>query len=250
MLSGKHFYNQTLRKAVAVFGTVFNNISIKRHNSVTERVPISYGPRQKFLARIEQESRTDETVAIKLPRMAFNITDVSYDSTIKLNKLNKKFLSENGTDKSYVYQSVPYILSMELNVMAKTQDEVLQIVEQILPTFTPEFTVAIVDMEGTGQSVDVPITLTDLTIQDDFEGDFETRRTIIYTLNFTMKIRFVGETKTDAVVFTVDSRLHDNSLNNKTIESTPIEAVRTEATGSPIEITDTFGFIDDDSPEE
>ena len=109
MLSGKHFYNQTLRKAVAVFGTVFNNISIKRHNSVTERVPISYGPRQKFLARIEQESRTDETVAIKLPRMAFNITDVSYDSTIKLNKLNKKFLSENGTDKSYVYQSVPYI---------------------------------------------------------------------------------------------------------------------------------------------
>ena len=93
MLSGNHFYNQTLRKTVAVFGTIFNNILIKRHNSVSERVPISYGARQKFLARIEQESRTDEAVAIKLPRMAFNITDIAYDASIKLNTLDAKFVA-------------------------------------------------------------------------------------------------------------------------------------------------------------
>jgi hypothetical protein len=246
MLSGTHFYNQTIRKAVSVFGTIFNNISIKRHNSVSERVPIAYGPRQKFLDRIQQGSRTDETVAIKVPRMAFNITDIAYDSTIKLNKLNKKFTGEEDTSKSFIHQSVPYILSMELNILSKTQDEALQILEQILPTFSPEFTVAIVDMEGEGHSVDVPITLSDVSIQDDYEGDFESRRTIIYTLNFTMKIRFVGSTKSGSVIYRVDSKIHDDSRDDKTIESTPIESVRTEASGSPIEITDTFGF--DNSP--
>tara|TARA_A100001015_G_scaffold285076_1_gene352210 strand:+ start:175 stop:918 length:744 start_codon:yes stop_codon:yes gene_type:complete len=246
MLSGKHFYNQTLRKTVAVFGTVFNNILIKRHNSVSERVPISYGARQKFLARIEQESRTAEAIAIKLPRMAFNITDVSYDASIKLNKQNKKFITDTGTSKGFIYQSVPYIVSMELNVLAKTQDEALQIVEQILPTFTPEYTITIKDMEGAGQSVDVPITLQDVTIQDEYEGDYETRRTLIYTLNFTMKIRFVGESKTGDVIRIVDSQLHDTTATAKTISDEPLEAVRSEVTSdSPLTLIDTFGF---DSP--
>ncbi len=246
MLSGKHFYNQTLRKTVAVFGTVFNNILIKRHNSVSERVPISYGARQKFLARIEQESRTAEAIAIKLPRMAFNITDVSYDASIKLNKQNKKFITDTGTSKGFIYQSVPYIVSMELNVLAKTQDEALQIVEQILPIFTPEYTVTIKDMEGAGQSVDVPITLQDVTIQDEYEGDYETRRTLIYTLNFTMKIRFVGESKTGDVIRIVDSQLHDTTATAKTISDEPLEAVRSEVTSdSPLTLIDTFGF---DSP--
>ena len=247
MLSGKHFYNQTLRKTVAVFGTIFNNIFIKRHNSVSERVPISYGARQKFLARIEQESRTDEAVAIKLPRMAFNITDISYDSSIKLNKQNKKILTDAGSgSESYIFQSVPYIVSIELNVLAKTQDEALQIVEQIIPTFTPEYTVTIKDMEGVGQSVDVPITLSDVTLQDDYEGDYETRRTLIYTLNFTMKIRFVGETKSSKIINIVDTQFHDTSLAPKTISDDPLETVRSEVTSdSPFKIIDTFGF---DSP--
>ncbi len=247
MLSGKHFYNQTLRKTVAVFGTIFNNILIKRHNSVSERVPISYGARQKFLARIEQETRTDEAVAIKLPRMAFNITDISYDSSIKLNKQNKKILTDAGSGaESYIFQSVPYIVSIELNVLAKTQDEALQIVEQIIPTFTPEYTVTIKDMEGVGQSVDVPITLQDVTLQDDYEGDYETRRTLIYTLNFTMKIRFVGETKSSKIINIVDTQFHDTSLTPKTISDDPLETVRTEVTSdSPLTIIDTFGF---DSP--
>jgi len=247
MLSGKHFYNQTLRKTVAVFGTIFNNIFIKRHNSVSERVPISYGARQKFLARIEQESRTDEAVAIKLPRMAFNITDISYDSSIKLNKQNKKILTDAGSgSESYIFQSVPYIVSIELNVLAKTQDEALQIVEQIIPTFTPEYTVTIKDMEGVGQSVDVPITLSDVTLQDDYEGDYETRRTLIYTLNFTMKIRFVGETKSSKIINIVDTQFHDTSLAPKTISDDPLETVRSEVTvDSPLTIIDTFGF---DSP--
>ena len=247
MLSGTHFYNQTLRKAVSVFGAVFNNILIKRYNSVAERVPISYGPRQKFLARLEQEERGAEHIAIKLPRMAFNITDISYDSSIKLNKLNKKFTgdSDKDKDKNYIYQSVPYILSLELNILAKTQDEALQIVEQILPTFSPEFTVAINDMEGPGESVDVPITLTDVSLLDEYEGDFETRRTIVYTLTFTMKIRFFGEVKSGSVVYTVDAKLHDTSLVEKSIDDEPIETVRTAVSeDSPYKVIDTFGFDD------
>ena len=246
MLSGTHFYNQTLRKTVAVFGTIFNNILIKRHNSVSERVPISYGARQKFLARIEQESRTDEAVAIKLPRMAFNITDISYDASIKLNKQNKKFITDSSTSKGFIYQSVPYIVSMELNVFARTQDEALQIVEQLLPTFTPAYTVTIKDMEGAGQSVDVPITLQDVTIQDEYEGDFETRRTLIYTLNFTMKIRFVGESKTVNVVRIVDAKFHETEAGAIAGDDSPLTVTRTQVTAdSPITITDTFGF---DSP--
>jgi len=243
MLLGTHFYNQTLRKAVSVFGAVFNNISIKRYNSVAERVPISYGPRQKFLARLEQEARGAEHIAIKVPRMSFNITDISYDSSIKLNKLNKKFTGDVGNSKDFVYQSVPYILSLELNILAKAQDEALQIVEQILPTFTPEFTVAINDMEGPGQSVDVPITLTDVSLQDEYEGEFETRRVIVYTLNFTMKVRFIGEVKSSKVIYKVDAKLHDTSLVEKTIDDVPIETIRTAASeDSPYEIIDTFGF--------
>ena len=198
-------------------------------------------------ARIEQETRTDEAVAIKLPRMAFNITDISYDSSIKLNKQNKKILTDAGSGaESYIFQSVPYIVSIELNVLAKTQDEALQIVEQIIPTFTPEYTVTIKDMEGVGQSVDVPITLQDVALQDDYEGDYETRRTLIYTLNFTMKIRFVGETKSSKIINIVDTQFHDTSLGPKTVNDDPLETVRSEVTAdSPFKIIDTFGF---DSP--
>jgi hypothetical protein len=179
--------------------------------------------------------------------MAFNITDISYDSSIKLNKQNKKILTDAGSGaESYIFQSVPYIVSIELNVLAKTQDEALQIVEQIIPTFTPEYTVTIKDMEGVGQSVDVPITLSDVTLQDDYEGDYETRRTLIYTLNFTMKIRFVGETKSSKIINIVDTQFHDTSLAPKTISDDPLETVRSEVTSdSPFKIIDTFGF---DSP--
>ena len=252
MLSGTHFYNQTLKKAVSVFGTIFNNIRVAKHGGVEERVPIAYGPRQKFLARIEQSSKKDNTIAIKVPRMSFEITDLSYDTNTSLNKMNKLSLanSDNTTSRNILNQSVPYDLSIELNILSKTQDEALQILEQILPTFTPEYTVAIHDMNGPGASLDVPIVLNSVSIQDDYEGDFETRRTIIYTLSFTMKVRFTGAVVPKAVIRIIDTDIYNDT--DEIVAPEPVDRVRTEL-GSIDDTPDNFttntifGF-DDDSP--
>lgn len=206
---GKHFYNQTMKKAVAVFGTVFNNIRIVQQGGTETRVPLAYGPRKKFLARIQADTvaATDKSIAIKLPRMSFEITDISFDAESKLNKFNKRTLPVSGqTAKvNVVNQSVPYNIGMQLNIYAKNQDDALQIFEQILPTFTPEYTVAIKGMEGPGTSTDVPIVLTGTSIQDDYEGDFQTRRTLIYALDFTMKVRFAGGVSEGKIIRTVDT---------------------------------------------
>lgn len=254
MLTGIHFYNQTLKKAVSVFGTIFNNIRVVKHGGVEERVPIAYGPRQKFLARIEQSSKQDNTIAIKVPRMSFEITDLSYDTTTSLNKMNKiSFPNSNSTlSRDILNQSVPYDLSIELSILSKTQDEALQIVEQILPTFTPEYTVGIHDMNGPGSSSDVPIVLNSVSLQDDYEGDFETRRTIIYTLSFTMKVRFTGAVVPKAVIRSIDANLYDISDND--VDDSPfdpVDRVKTELgslndTPADFTTTTTFGF--DDSP--
>ena len=246
MLSGTHFYNQTIRKSVAVFGTIFNNVRIRKYNSTEERVPISYGPRQKFLASIESDKR-DEAVAIKVPRMSFEITDISYDSATSLNKNNKIYFNETSTGTDTINQSVPYSLTMQLNILSKTQDEALQIMEQILPTFTPEYTVAIKDMNGPGSSVDVPIILEGVSFQDEYEGDFETRRTIIHTLDFKMKIRFYGLTTTNPVIRTVTADLYNNSTEESA--QTPVDRVKTELgsssdTSDDFTTTTTFGFDD------
>ena len=243
MLSGTHFYNQTIRKSVAVFGTIFNNIRIRKYNSTEERVPISYGPRQKFLASIESDRR-DEAVAIKVPRMSFEISDISYDSATSLNKNNKIYFNDTATGKDVINQSVPYTLGMQLNILSKTQDEALQIMEQILPTFTPEYTVAIKDMNGPGSSVDVPIILEGVSFQDEYEGDFETRRTILHTLDFKMKIRFYGLTVNKALIRTVEADFYDSTLEARPDISIDRVTVTTgeSDTADNFTATTTFGF--------
>lgn len=249
MLTGQHFYNQTLKKSVSVFGTIFNNIRVVKHGGVEERVPIAYGPRQKFLARIEQSSKQDETVAIKVPRMSFEITDLAYDTTTSLNKMNKLSFPAEGSTKSrdIINQSVPYTLSIDLNILSKTQDEALQIVEQILPTFTPEYTVAITDMNGPGCSADVPIVLNSISLQDDYEGDFETRRTIIYTLSFTMKVRFTGMVLPKAIIKSVTANIYDSETFDPSLD--PIDKVEVSVgendTPDNFTVTTTFGFDDE-----
>ena len=252
MLTGNHFYNQTLKKSVAVFGTIFNNLRVVKHGGVEERVPIAYGPRQKFLARLAQSSRQDETIAIKVPRLSFEITDLSYDPSISLNKMNTMSYSNSGSTKSrdVLNQSVPYTLSMELNVISKTQDEALQIVEQILPTFSPEYTVAINDMHGPGSSSDVPIILNSVSIPNEYEGDFETRGVIIYTLSFSMKIRFTGVTTPKPIIRAITADLY-NDLPVEDAQLDAVDRVHTELgsiedTPDDFTANTTFGF--DDSP--
>lgn len=256
MFNGNHFYNQTLKKTVAVFGTLFNNIKIVRQGTGETRVPIAYGPRKKFLARIQADTvaATDKSIAIKLPRMSFEITDISLDTTSKLNKFNKRCIPIAGetAKTNIVNQSVPYTVGMQLNIYAKNQDDALQIFEQILPTFAPEYTVAIKDMEGPGTITDVPVILNSTSIQDDYEGDFQTRRTLIYTLDFTMKVRFVGGVSEGKVIRVVDTFFYSDTENRATLKTnnpTGEENVRIVVDSGdepPLDDTDTitttFGF--------
>jgi hypothetical protein len=248
MLDGVHFYNQTLKKSVAVFGTLFNNLKVRKTGQGEVRVPLAYGPRSKFLARIKQDSDLeDQKLAIKLPRMSFEITSIDRDSSVALNKANKKMLDIAGTElnKNILRQSVPYNLGMQLNILSKTQDDALQIFEQILPTFVPDYTVAIKDMDGVGNSVDVPIILTGTSFTDEYEGDFETRRTIVYILDFEMKVRFTGRVVSKPTIRTVTADLFNNSTPETAQDA--IDRVQTDL-GSVNDTRDnfttntTFGF--------
>jgi len=252
MLDGTHYYNQTLKKTVAVFGTVFNNLKIVRKGVGETRVPLAYGPKSKFLARIEQDSSLeDQKLAIKLPRMSFEITSIDRNTSNALNKSNVKLFDIAGTElsKNVLKQSVPYDIGMQLNIIAKNQDDALQIFEQIVPTFVPEYTVAIKDMEGPGNSVDVPIILNNTSFEDSYEGDFTTRRTLIYTLDFVVKVRFTGRVSPNAVIRIVDIDLYNNSTSASASE--PIDRVKTvlssdDDTPDNFTAITTFGF--DDSP--
>ena len=248
MLDGVHFYNQTLKKSVAVFGTLFNNLKVRKTGQGEVRVPLAYGPRSKFLARIKQDSDLeDQKLAIKLPRMSFEITSIDRDSSVALNKANKKMLDIAGTElnKNILRQSVPYNLGMQLNILSKTQDDALQIFEQILPTFVPDYTVAIKDMDGVGNSVDVPIILTGTSFTDEYEGDFETRRTIVYILDFEMKVRFTGRVVSKPTIRAVTADLFNNSTPESAQDA--IDRVQTDL-GSVNDTRDnfttntTFGF--------
>lgn len=198
---GGHFYHATMRKSVAVFGTMFNNINVIRKDGSggilnTVKVPLAYGPKQKFLARLDQEAGFDAPLAIKLPRMAFEITSLELDTTQKVGKLNK-IVESHGSDvtkKKTIKHYTSYDIGMSLYIMAKNQDDGLQIVEQILPYFQPEYTVSITPVDGFAHKQDVPIILTSVNIDDQYEGEFTERRVLIYQLDFTMKMKFYGPT--------------------------------------------------------
>lgn len=212
---GTHFYHSTLRKSVAVFGTIFNNISVIRLDGSGGvlnqiKVPLSYGPKQKFLARLDGDG-IDSSMALKLPRMSFEITGIEQDSASKLNKM--AVVSEKHATDSYKKKTVkhmsPYNINMQLTIMAKNQDDGLQILEQILPYFQPEYTVTIKPINGWSYKQDVPIVLTGTSINDEYEGDFATRRVLTYTLDFTMKMRFFGPTTNSKVIKEIDIDYYD-----------------------------------------
>lgn len=195
----EYFYHQILRKTVIGFGTLFNNIEVRQTNDSGEvvsviKVPLAYGPIQKFLARVEQQPSLNTPVQITLPRMSFEFTGLSYDATRKLTT-TQTFLSKSvtdGTDIRKTYMPVPYNMDFELSVMTKLNDDMLQIIEQILPYFQPSYTLTINLIDSIGEKRDIPIVLDNITMEDDYEGDYTTRRALIYTLKFTAKIYLFG----------------------------------------------------------
>ena len=193
---GQYYYHEILRKTVIAFGTVFNDIHIRHRNGQGQeisdlRVPLAYGPMQKFLARLEQQADLNKAVQITLPRMSFETTNIAYDATRK-GGITQTFKASDGSKLRKVFMPVPYNIGFELNVLVKLNDDALQIVEQILPYFQPSFNLTIDLISVIGEKRDIPIVLDNISFQDDYEGDFTTRRALIYTLNFTAKTYLFG----------------------------------------------------------
>ena len=222
---GDHFYHATMRKSVAVFGTLFNNLKVIRKASDGSvlnqiRVPLAYGPKQKFLARLDQETGFDAGMAIKLPRMAFEITGISLDTTQKLAKRNQivETHASDVTKKKTIKHFTSYDIAMSLYIMAKNQDDGLQIVEQILPYFSPEYNVTITPVSGFNHKQDVAVILGGVTIDDQYEGDFVERRVLIYQLDFTMKMKFYGPTADTNIIREVNIDFHDKDITTALFE--------------------------------
>ena len=243
---GQQFYHETIRKIIVSFGTIFNNVQIVRKNSsgnITQsmKVPLAYGPKQKFLTRIREDASISKTTAITLPRIAFEIQTLSYDTTRKLNRVTKiRKTSAKGSGKLETqYMPVPYNVDLQLFVMAKSGDDALQIIEQILPFFQPEYTITVNDNLDMKQKRDVPIVLTGIDYEDNYEGDFTTRRAIIYTLSFTAKFYLYGPVTSQSVIKSVQvdqfTDLPDKS---------PKREQRYSVTPEPVsaEFDDNFGF--------
>ena len=193
---GTYYYHEIMRKTIVSFGTLFNQIYIRHDDSAGNtysemKVPLAYGPSQKFLARLEQQADLNKPVQITLPRMSFEMTSVNYDSTRKVG-VTQTFKASDGTNMKKVYMPVPYNVGFELNVLTKLNDDALQIIEQILPFFQPSFNLTVDLVKSIGEKRDIPIVLDSINFQDDYEGDFSTRRALIYTLNFTAKTYLFG----------------------------------------------------------
>lgn len=233
---GNHFYNKRVRTTVSIFGSLFNNIHVIRTNASNEvisqvKVPLSYAPKRNFLERLTAMAdgeQAERRVAMKLPRMSFEITDMSYDPIRQLPKVNayRETLPTDNTKGRKVYTGVPYNIQFQLNIYAKSQDDALQIVEQIIPYFAPQYNLTVKPFtDYPDVKEDVPVILQGVTFSDDFEGGFEQRRTIVYTLDFQMKINFYGPDRDRAIIREVNSPLNILAANEnqfvETINITP-----------------------------
>jgi hypothetical protein len=224
---GQVFYHDTIRKYVILFGTLFNDVYINKgdgtNTTQTIKVPISYGPKQKFLVRLEQDPGINKPVAIQLPRMAFELLDISYAAERKLPTINKiSVQNPNDASKvSYQYMPVPYDLTFNLHIMVKQARDGTRILEQILPFFTPEWT-ATLNLDPTMQHrYDIPVVLNSVTSEDTYTGNFVERRAITWTLSFTLKGYVFGPTR-----------------SQKTIKSSGINLYNV---GTPVDMNDAVG---------
>ena len=195
----EYFYHEILRRTIISFGSLFNGIEIKHLDSSGNvddviKVPLAYGPTQKFLARLEQSADLNKPTAITLPRMSFEFTGLQYDGTRKVTT-TQTFKSQTvgiATAIRKTYMPVPYNMSFELSIFTKLNDDMLQIIEQILPYFQPAYTLSVNLVDTIGEKRDIPVVIENISMQDDYEGNFSTRRSLLYTIRFTAKTYLFG----------------------------------------------------------
>ena len=245
---GTHFYNEGLRKLTIAFGQLFNNIVLQNTSStgaVTKRirVPLAYAPKEKFIVRLEQQAnlQDDRAVSITLPRLGFEITGLSYDPTRKLNKMNKTIRvkeSEEGKKHNFNFTPVPYNINFSLYSFTATAENGLQIVEQILPFFQPEYTVTMNVVPELNLKRDIPIILNSVNYEDTYNGEFTQRRAVIYTLSFTAKTYLYGPMSNQKVIKNVQSDLGASTDSPLTRE----ERIIVVPNPTTADADDDFGF--------
>jgi hypothetical protein len=241
----QRFYWGTTRKAIVAFGNMFNGITIDRKDSTgtsveSLRIPLSYVPKQKFLARIQQQpSLDDRPVQVVLPRMSFEMTGLTYDSARKISPLQQnRSINSTSTSLDAQYAPTPYNIQVSLYVYAKNQDDGLQIIEQIIPYFNPDYNLTMKTIPEMGIKNDLPILLEGITFEDTYEGNFADRRSIIWTLSFMMKLNYYGPVNKQGIIKKVVTNTYSNeTLTNK--QSTVI----VEPDPRTAKPTDNFGYI-------
>ena len=258
---GAHFYNEAIRKTVIGFGTLFNNIELKTLDPNTgdvlevEKVPLAYGPKQKFLTRLEQNPDVDRKVAITLPRLYFEMSGITYDAARKTSPVQKyrTTIAEDGSEVRTQYVPVPYDMSFELGIIAKDQNTGLQILEQILPFFQPNFNITlnmITDME---EKKDIAIVLNNINYEDDWDDNFLDRRSIVWTLNFTAKSYIYGPYTNTGIIrkatiyesvgdLAASRRTASYTYSPKALEDNNGDGVINAADDELVISTDDFGF--------
>jgi hypothetical protein len=250
-----HFYNESTRRMVSVFGSIFNDMEVVKKDSNGKilqkiKVPLGYAPRTKVLARLNEQT-SGPNIALKLPRMSFEISNMEYDSNARVSKHKNytKVIVGDTLQMNKLGAPAVYKVGFELNLLAKTQDEALQILEQILPMFQPEYTVTIKDIPAMDITTDTPIVLESVTLNDDYEGDLVTRRAIVYTLTFGTRIRYYrGLGKSKQILNTeVDFSENVDPTTHK-IETLAIDGTTTSdgAGGYKEPYTETINFFDTD----
>lgn len=267
---GHSWYFSTIRKYVILFGTLFNDIRITREDSngnVVDliKVPLAYAPKEKMLARFENDPNIDRPYAVLLPRMSFEMTDMKYDGSRKLSTINRISVRDDDNNKrQYQYNPVPYNLNFRLYVYVKNAEDGTKIIEQILPFFTPDWTTSVNLIPEMEIKMDVPVLLDNIAIDDTYDGDFETRRALIWTLNFTLKGYIYGPIKKSSIIKFANTTFYvpgvpDGQLSTAVGNTSPVERVTIRpgltANGTPtsnlelsvslneIEANDDFGFI-------
>ena len=242
---GSTFYHQTIRKYVAAFGTLFNDINIERKNSsgaVVERVkvPLAYGPRQKWILALSDTTDQRRVLAARLPRIGFSLTGVSYDSVRKLNTVIRNVAANTASTGSVLsqYNPVPYNFDFELFILVNNAEDGTQILEQILPFFTPEFTVTINTIPDMGIKADVPIVLNSASQSDEYEGELATRRTIIWTLSFLLKGFVYPDVKSGTLIKSIEVNFRIPGGDDSDVQDLEQEFIVLETTKDALATSD------------
>ena len=218
MLNNQVFYHGIIRKCIVAFGTLFSDIYIDRRegDSVTGNViqrlqiPLAYAPKEKWLVRLDSDPTLENYTYTTLPRMSFEIIGYNYDPSRKLNRMQQIKCGDATNSMTTMYTPVPYNIDISLYILTKTQEDGLQIIEQILPTFTPEYTLVVNAVPDMNIKQEVPVILNAVSVSDEYDGDFQTRRFVTHTLNFQMKINLFGAVGPKGVITEVNANVGQN----------------------------------------